>query len=67
MQQEIMRVCVLLAALGLEEDFSPAELQELRALSSILRRASRAQAATDLRILEATASGAPQPTEKELR
>ncbi len=61
MQQELMRAVVLLAALGLEEEVGHAELQELRALATILRRASRAQESKLLHVLEAEASGDPQP------
>lgn len=58
-----MRAAVLLIAALLDDDLSAAELQELRALHTILRRASRAQEGKFLEILEAEASGSPMPVE----
>lgn len=61
MQQELMRAVVLLSILALEGELGKEEVAELRALTTILRRASRAMETKVLEDLEATASGAPQP------
>jgi len=63
MQQELMRAVALLIA-GRGADLSKAESAELANLGRLLARASRAQAGTDPRVLEATASGKPMPPEK---
>ena len=64
MQQELMRAVVLLSQAVLEDAvpiLDAASLQELRALTTILRRASRACEGRVVEELEATASGLPQP------
>lgn len=62
MQQEMMRAIVLLGRPSTGPDsLSDAEAHELRALLSILRRASRAMEGRILEELEATAYGNPQP------
>ncbi len=62
MQQELMRAVVLLSLYVLEEsELGPDERAELRALTTILRRASRACEHRVVQELEATASGTPQP------
>ena len=61
MQQELMRAVVLLSLAVLDEKIDAAALQELRALTTILRRASRACEGRVVEELEATASGLPQP------
>lgn len=58
MLQEMMRAIVLL---GRPDSLSDAEAHELRALLSILRRASRAMEGRILEELEATAYGNPHP------
>jgi len=63
MQQELMRAVVLMAR-AIDVAASPltdAELDELRFLALILRRASRAQEGMELDVLEARATGKPLP------
>jgi len=61
MLQETMRALVLVAEAVLEGELGQLEAQELRALRTILKRASRAQAGTPPEVLDATASGKPMP------
>jgi len=67
MNQEIMRAIVLIA-LHIESDdgLNTAELDELRFLALILRRASRAQEGTELERLEARAMAQPVPPARRL-
>lgn len=63
MTQETMRALVIVAEALLSEELGKAEAAELKALTTILRRASRAQAGTPPGVLEATAGGLPMPEE----